>query len=614
MHVVPPPITGNYMPSGPDIEVDYSQFTYEPSELVSELIVNESNVECQPKVWSDAPIIEECELDSEDEYVSIPTKQQETPSFANQQVKTPRETVKNQFTHSQKPKVDKKELAVLTRTGKIPVNTARASGTKNVSTARQSFNRQAVLTSTAMKVNTVKPIVNRVRPANVFHKTHSPSSRPFKKTTVLSTNFSKQKVNTAKVNAVSAVGGKRETAVKPSAGCNWRAQRYNWHNISKYNGGSSLRNCYTFKDPLGRLKPKQAWGVSAHDGNKAYLADFTTLMVPLLLLEVVKEKKLDSLLREFVRLLGFILGPSKIPLGEIKLKVKGCGLAIGGAHGNEFFEGKEKKCRKMGPSGHGRRPWELSYRTGRSLSPLAIGQVIIGVWEYNFVINGNKYENVQTQDRIMAIRRKLQTQDRIMAWNNNNDMKCSLCSMVKDSHNHLTMLRVIIENVKLQLSCLKVKSPVMLIKLLQNGMGCLVDYVLPVFYAVLKAKLRQYIFFKPLQWREPYSLEFAGYLFLFDLYDFSDWPWEGSEDRLDMIKGVCFWACDVCSSLFLGSLCLGDVVFGEWDRIRLDWFCVDVVTMGFRLDIVRFADEVIVDVVESVYGLTLSSLLPFPFI
>ncbi|GJV60923.1 putative ribonuclease H-like domain-containing protein [Tanacetum coccineum] len=221
--------------------------------------------ESDTEVWSDAPIIEEYESDSEDEYVSIPTKQQETPSFANQQVKTPRETVKNQFTHSQKPKVDKKELgygftvracfvcgslnhlirdcdfhekrmarkaeltngwnrkssqreirqtwnnvqrvnkqnqfvpaAVLTRTGKIPVNTARASGTKNVSTARQSFNRQAVLTSTTMKVNTVKPIVNRVRPANIFHKTHSPSLRTFKKTTVLSTNFAKQKVNTAK--------------------------------------------------------------------------------------------------------------------------------------------------------------------------------------------------------------------------------------------------------------------------------------------------------------------------------------------------------------------------------------------------------------------------------
>ncbi|GKA91302.1 hypothetical protein Tco_0813172 [Tanacetum coccineum] len=100
MHVVPPPMTGNYMPSGPEIEVDYSQFTYGPkqtqpsesesqsneidtcesnistetSELVSEPVVNKSNVECQPKVWSDAPIIEEYESDSEDEYVSIPTK------------------------------------------------------------------------------------------------------------------------------------------------------------------------------------------------------------------------------------------------------------------------------------------------------------------------------------------------------------------------------------------------------------------------------------------------------------------------------------------------------------------------------------------------------------
>ncbi|GKE46866.1 hypothetical protein Tco_1478124, partial [Tanacetum coccineum] len=47
---------------------------------------------------------------------------------------------------------------VLTRTGKIPVNTARASGTNNVSTARHNFNRHAVPTNAAMKVNTVKII------------------------------------------------------------------------------------------------------------------------------------------------------------------------------------------------------------------------------------------------------------------------------------------------------------------------------------------------------------------------------------------------------------------------------------------------------------------------
>ncbi|GJS20474.1 putative ribonuclease H-like domain-containing protein [Tanacetum coccineum] len=38
-------------------------FNTETSELVSELVINESNVECQPKVWSDAPIIEEYESD-----------------------------------------------------------------------------------------------------------------------------------------------------------------------------------------------------------------------------------------------------------------------------------------------------------------------------------------------------------------------------------------------------------------------------------------------------------------------------------------------------------------------------------------------------------------------
>ncbi|GJU44402.1 ribonuclease H-like domain-containing protein [Tanacetum coccineum] len=308
MHVVPPPMTGNYMPSGPDIEIDYSQFTYGPKqtqtsesetqtsdfdtcesdcsvethESLPEPAVNEPKVVNQPKVWSDAPIIEEYESDSEYEHVSLLTKKQETSSFANQQVKTPRETVKNQFTHSKNPKVDKKGLgygfttkacfvcgslshlirdcdfhekrmaqqaelnnrmrkkssqreirpiwnnvqrvnhknqfvptAVLTRTGKIPVSTARASGTNNVSTARHNFNSQAVLTNAARKISTVKPFVNRVRPKTVFHKTHSPFRRPFNNTTALRTNFSKQKVNTAEVNAVSAVGGKRETADYP---------------------------------------------------------------------------------------------------------------------------------------------------------------------------------------------------------------------------------------------------------------------------------------------------------------------------------------------------------------------------------------------------------------
>ncbi|GJS02968.1 ribonuclease H-like domain-containing protein [Tanacetum coccineum] len=366
MHAVPPPMTGIYIPSGPDKEIDDSQFTYGPKqskpsesdarssdfnscesncseethESMPEPVVNEPKVVSEPKVWSDAPIIEEYESDSEDEHVSLPTKEQEIPSFAfintDKHVKTHRQTVIEQNTCSQSPKPDKKDCsglmskklglgfgytkkacfvcgsfshlirdcdfhekrmakqaelnnrmskgssqreirpvwnnvqrmnhqnqfvpkAVLTRTGKIPVNTARTSGTNTVNTARHNFNRQAVLINAARKVNTVKPIVNNARPKAGFHKSVSPFRKSFNRTTTLRTNFSKQKVNTAEVNAVSVVKGKRETVVKPSAGCNWRPKRHYWHKVSKYNGGSSPRNCATFKDPLGRLKPKKAW-------------------------------------------------------------------------------------------------------------------------------------------------------------------------------------------------------------------------------------------------------------------------------------------------------------------------------------------------------------------
>ncbi|GJX31246.1 ribonuclease H-like domain-containing protein [Tanacetum coccineum] len=94
MHAVPPPMTGNYMPSGPDREVDDSMFTYGPKQSktsesdtqtsnfdscksnssvetlksVPEPVVVEPKVVSQPNVWFDAPIIKEYESDSDDEY------------------------------------------------------------------------------------------------------------------------------------------------------------------------------------------------------------------------------------------------------------------------------------------------------------------------------------------------------------------------------------------------------------------------------------------------------------------------------------------------------------------------------------------------------------------
>ncbi|GJY83512.1 ribonuclease H-like domain-containing protein, partial [Tanacetum coccineum] len=62
MHAVPPPMIGNYMPSGPDLEIDYSQFTYgpkqsQPSESetqTSDFDTCESNISVEtPKIMSE---------------------------------------------------------------------------------------------------------------------------------------------------------------------------------------------------------------------------------------------------------------------------------------------------------------------------------------------------------------------------------------------------------------------------------------------------------------------------------------------------------------------------------------------------------------------------------
>ncbi|GKB37595.1 ribonuclease H-like domain-containing protein, partial [Tanacetum coccineum] len=72
MHDVPPPMTGNYMPSGPEIEIDLLQQSLHMSKI-------EQPRESESQSSPDAPIIDDMNRDSEDDVVAIPTKQQETP-------------------------------------------------------------------------------------------------------------------------------------------------------------------------------------------------------------------------------------------------------------------------------------------------------------------------------------------------------------------------------------------------------------------------------------------------------------------------------------------------------------------------------------------------------
>ncbi|GJY04390.1 putative ribonuclease H-like domain-containing protein [Tanacetum coccineum] len=178
MHTVPPPMIGNYMPLGPNREVDDSMFTYGPKQ--SKLV----NLILKPVILT---IVE-----LNQKKVRVLVRERDRRQMRNN---VQRLNHQNKFV----PK------AVLTKTDIFPVNTAR-----------QNLSSQAATTSIARKVNAARPIVNEIRPRNNFYKSHSPIRRPFNRTTTPKAKFSNQKVNTVEVKAVSVVGGTRETAIKPS--------------------------------------------------------------------------------------------------------------------------------------------------------------------------------------------------------------------------------------------------------------------------------------------------------------------------------------------------------------------------------------------------------------
>nr|GFB03232.1 hypothetical protein [Tanacetum cinerariifolium] len=108
MHAVSPPMTGNYMPPKSNFGIDESKFTYGPKqsktsesdaktvnldscdsnssvetlEYVPKPVVNKPKAVSESKVWYDDPIIEEYDSDSNNEHVTIPSKEHKKPSFA----------------------------------------------------------------------------------------------------------------------------------------------------------------------------------------------------------------------------------------------------------------------------------------------------------------------------------------------------------------------------------------------------------------------------------------------------------------------------------------------------------------------------------------------------
>nr|GEV56480.1 ribonuclease H-like domain-containing protein [Tanacetum cinerariifolium] len=98
-----------------------SESSVETSTSMPELVENESKVVCKPKVWTDAPIIEEYESDSDNDSVSNVQEDKEKPSFAFtdsvKHVKTYRENIKETSTTNRSPKIKKEDRNGHTKKG-----------------------------------------------------------------------------------------------------------------------------------------------------------------------------------------------------------------------------------------------------------------------------------------------------------------------------------------------------------------------------------------------------------------------------------------------------------------------------------------------------------------
>ncbi|GKF14881.1 hypothetical protein Tco_0056343 [Tanacetum coccineum] len=133
-------------------------------------------------------------------------------------------------------------------TGRANVNSVKSnvnSVRHNVNSVRTNVNtgrsKQPVPTSNSNSISPVRSQVNKFNQRSHFSKSHSPVRRPIVR-------------NTARMTYSHAVKGYWGTAVKTSAGYNWRRTRPN----SNYNSGSNFVRTVNVKGPQGRPKPEKA--------------------------------------------------------------------------------------------------------------------------------------------------------------------------------------------------------------------------------------------------------------------------------------------------------------------------------------------------------------------
>ncbi|GJW67455.1 putative ribonuclease H-like domain-containing protein [Tanacetum coccineum] len=182
----------------------------------------------------------------------------------------------NKYTHPH-PKRNFVPTAVVTKSGQVPVNTAK-----------QSSPRATTSISTARPVNTVAPkskVNDALLQTYSYFKAHSPVRRAFNQKSAAKTNNLNEKVKTARVNNVTTAGpkavvsaavGNGENAVKSSACWIWRPTGNVIDHTSK-DSGSYMFKRFDYGNPQYTLQDQGIFdsGCSRHmTGNKSFLTDY----------------------------------------------------------------------------------------------------------------------------------------------------------------------------------------------------------------------------------------------------------------------------------------------------------------------------------------------------
>nr|GEY28523.1 ribonuclease H-like domain-containing protein [Tanacetum cinerariifolium] len=245
-HAILPPYTGNYIPPRADlsfVRLDNSIFKSKVSETITSVPKIKTNASKTSKdslekpktIRSSAPLIEECESNSENENVFKPKKVKKTvkPSLENIEFVNARNTTVANENKAKKPR--------------------KFSQSPRVNTAKQSSHRAVALVSAVRRVNTIasRPNVNNTLPTTYsYFKAYSPVRRPFKQKSAAKINNFNEKVRTAKVNnattarpkaAGSVVEGNWNNAIKSSACWIWIPKGKLIDHILKDSGSYTLK-------------------------------------------------------------------------------------------------------------------------------------------------------------------------------------------------------------------------------------------------------------------------------------------------------------------------------------------------------------------------------------